>query len=79
VIIELKDGGVIEGVVKNEHNFSMQVLGKEGRLHSVDRAEAARIEYGKESLMPADWDRRLEKREFEDLVAFLSRQSRRAR
>jgi putative heme-binding domain-containing protein len=79
VKIVLKGGGTIEGVVKNEHNFSLQILGKEGKLHSVDRGEAASVEYSAESLMPADWDRRLEKNEFEDLLAFLSRQVRRAR
>jgi putative heme-binding domain-containing protein len=79
VKLKMKDGGVIEGVVKNEHNFSLQILGVDGKLHSVDRADAVSIEYAKQSLMPTDWDRRLTAAEFQDLLAFLSRQTRRSR
>ena len=70
------DGRVVEGIIKNENNFSLQVLDREYKLHLVDRTELKEISYGKESFMPADWDRRLTKGEFQDLLAYLSRQAR---
>ncbi|MEZ5351289.1 MAG: carbohydrate-binding family 9-like protein [Bryobacteraceae bacterium] len=79
VSILTKDGQRIDGVVKNENNFSLQVLGKDGRLHLLLREEAAKIAYAEKSLMPVDWATRLSKDEFQDVLAFLSRQSREGR
>ncbi len=64
----------IRGVIKNENNFSIQVLGADGKLHLLARDEIKKIEYGKKSLMPADYDKKLSAAEFEGLLAFLSRQ-----
>lgn len=79
VKVTLRKGPIIEGIVKNEHNSSLQILSKDGRMHSVNREEASAIEYSKESLMPVDWDRKLSAAEFQDLLAFLSKRSRRGR
>jgi hypothetical protein len=45
----------------------------------VMREEADRIEYPEKSLMPANYDKRLSADEFQDLLAFLSRQTGRVR
>jgi putative heme-binding domain-containing protein len=69
-------GKSVEGILRNEHNFSLQVLGKDGGLHLLSREEIKEIEYGSQSLMPANYDQTLSAGEFRDLLAFLSRQGR---
>ena len=64
--------------MKNEHNFSLQVLDTGGKLHLLSRDELREIEYEKQSLMPSDYDNTLTATELRDLLAFLSRQGRRS-
>jgi putative heme-binding domain-containing protein len=67
------DGKVIEGILKNEDSFSLQVLGKNDlNLHRFKRA-AVKVFYDPNSIMPHDWDKRLPAAEFQDLMAFLTR------
>jgi putative heme-binding domain-containing protein len=70
------DGRRLRGVVKNEHNFSLQMLDTEGKLHLFSRDELRKIEYEKQSLMPSNYDKTLSETELRDLLAFLSRQGR---
>ena len=71
-------GSSTSGVLKNEDSVSLQVLGvDDSRLHLLDRARLKDVVYEKTSLMPRDYDSRLTKEEFQDLIAFLTRQSRR--
>jgi putative heme-binding domain-containing protein len=72
------DGQQIRGVLKNEHNFSLQLLDTQGKLHLLSRDELREIEYEKESLMPANYDKTLSEKELKDLLAFLSRQGQRS-
>ena len=76
VRVVTKDGRTVSGVSKNEHNFSMQVLGEDERIHLFSLDEVEEVVYAEESLMPNDFDRRLSKIEFQNLVAFLSRLTR---
>jgi putative heme-binding domain-containing protein len=69
-----KDGLSLRGVLKNEHNFSLQLLDMNGKLHLLSRDELRDIEYEKESLMPANYDKTLSAAELRNLMAFLSRQ-----
>lgn len=73
--VKTTDGQIIRGVLKNEHNFSIQLLGDDDRLHLLTSDEIASIERGDKSIMPTDYDQRLTAEEFRDLVAFLSRLS----
>ena len=69
---------VIRGVVKNENSVSLQILGvDDSRLHLLDRAKLRDIQYEKASLMPRDYKTRLTAEEFQDLMAYLTRLSRR--
>ena len=77
VTLRTKAGATIRGVVKNENNFSLQVLGRDNKLHLLLREEVTSATYEKEPPMPAGFDKKLTAAEFEDLLAFLSRQSRR--
>lgn len=76
VRIVTTDGRRIRGVVKNEQNFSLQVLGDDGKLHLLARDELREIEYEKQSLMPSNYDKTLGTTDFRDLLAFLTRQGR---
>ena len=79
VTVKTKDGQTISGVSKNEHNFSLQMIGDDDRLHLFARDEINEITYAEKSLMPTDYDERLSASEFQNLVAFLSRLSLRER
>ena len=77
VHVTMPDGKVIRGVLKNEDSVSLQVLGiDDSRLHLLDRTRVKEVAYEKTSLMPRDYKGRLTAQEFQDLVAFLTRQSR---
>jgi cytochrome c oxidase cbb3-type subunit 3 len=68
------DGKTIDGILLNEDSFSLQVLGSDQHLHSLDRARMRTIVVQPKSLMPTDYDKRLAPDEFKDLLAFLTRQ-----
>jgi putative heme-binding domain-containing protein len=78
VRVTLPDGRVLRGVVKNENSISLQILGvDDSRLHLLDRRTLREVHYEKTSLMPRDYRTRLTEQEFQDLMAFLTRLSRR--
>ena len=69
-----KDGRKLSGIAKNENNFSLQVLDSNDRLQLFTDDELATVTYGRKSLMPSNYREVLKADEFQDLVAFLSRQ-----
>lgn len=73
VTAHLKDGSKVRGVLKNENNFSFQILGTDDRLHLLSSDEIQRLDRDAASLMPSDFDERLSSEEFAGLVAYLSR------
>lgn len=66
-------GKTVRGVLRNEDSFSMQIMGLDQQLYLVDRARLKTILYEPKGLMPTDYDKRLSKVEFDDLLAFLTR------
>lgn len=76
VRVVLQAGGELRGILKNEHNFSLQMLDMQGKLHLLSREEVKEVEYDTQSLMPTNWAQRLSAEEMRDLVAFLSRLAR---
>ncbi|MBI2685171.1 MAG: c-type cytochrome [Acidobacteria bacterium] len=66
----------IEGIVKNQHNTSFQILGADEKLHLLTADQIKEITFHPKSLMPADFDKVLNPTEFQDLLAYLSRQAR---
>ncbi|MCC6589021.1 MAG: c-type cytochrome [Bryobacterales bacterium] len=77
VTVTMKSGKSFRGIVKNENPFSLQILGLDNNLHLVNRDQASKIQYDTKPLMPTNIDKTLSPEEFQDLLAFLSRQSRR--
>ncbi len=70
-----KNGETVEGIIKNENNFSIQMIDRQQRIRLFTSDEIQGVEYGATTLMPTDWDKRLKPAEFKDLIAFLSRQA----
>jgi len=50
------------------------MIGNDQQLHLFDRAKLRRVVVEAKSLMPTDYDKRLTREEFQDLLAFLTRQ-----
>jgi putative heme-binding domain-containing protein len=73
VTVQLKDGSTVRGVLKNENNFSFQILGTDDRLHLLSSDEIERLDRDAASLMPSDYDKRLTAEELTNLIAYLSR------
>jgi putative heme-binding domain-containing protein len=67
-------GQTVRGVLRNEDSFSMQILGLDQKLYLLDRRKLKDTVYEPNSLMPSDYDKRLSKAQFDDLLAFLTRQ-----
>lgn len=70
------DGRRLSGIVKNENNFSLQLLDSHGQLQLFTRDELREVRSKPSSLMPANYDKTLSPEELQDLLAFLSRQAR---
>jgi len=70
------DGRRLSGILKNENNFSLQLLDSHDQLQLFTRDELREVRYGHASIMPANYDKTLSPAELQDLLAFLSRQAR---
>jgi len=72
VAVTLPNGKTLEGLARNEDNFSMQLLTPDGSLLLFTKAAVKSISYRNQSPMPADYGTRLSATEIEDLVNFLN-------
>ena len=75
VKVTTADGGEIEGVAKDNTNYSIVVLDRAGELHLLMKKDLRAVTFLQSSLMPSDYKTRLSAAEIEDLLAFLSRQA----
>ena len=57
----------MRGILKNETNFSLQVLDADGKLHLLLRDEVREIQHEEKSLMPSDYDKQLAPDELKNL------------
>jgi cytochrome c oxidase cbb3-type subunit III len=72
VVVTLPEGKTIEGLARNEDNFSIQLLSQDGTLHLVAKSTLLSLSYRNESPMPADYGTRLSISEIDDLVKYLA-------
>jgi cytochrome c oxidase cbb3-type subunit III len=72
VSVTLPNGKTFEGLARNEDNFSMQLLTRDGSLLLFTKAAVKSISYRDQSPMPTDYGTRLSTTEIEDLVNFLN-------
>lgn len=74
VTVELKNGNHIQGVAKNNSNYSLQILDANGTLHLLNKQDLKEVEFRKKSIMPDNYGQRLSPEELENILSFLSRQ-----
>lgn len=75
VLVTLGNGETIRGVARNTSNYSIQLLDADGELRLLSKSEVSKVDFPKNSWMPADYGERLSSQQVTDLLAFLSRQS----
>jgi cytochrome c oxidase cbb3-type subunit 3 len=64
-------GNRVDGVIRNEDNFSLQVQTKDGSFLFFEKADLQSVDYASQSLMPANYGQRLTAGELNDLVSFM--------
>jgi cytochrome c oxidase cbb3-type subunit III len=67
-----KDGKSYSGLVRNEDNFSLQLLSLDGTFHLFSKSDLAAIKFREESLMPGDYGSKLSAAELDALAAYLA-------
>jgi cytochrome c oxidase cbb3-type subunit 3 len=71
VTATLRDGQVLEGIVRNEDNFSLQLQSVDGAFHLLKKSDIAKVEPDAKPLMPADYGSTLTPAQLDDLVGYL--------
>ena len=61
----------MEGIVRNEDNFSVQLQTQDGSFHFFQKTDLQGFEYLNRSFMPSDYEKRLTSTEVEDLISYL--------
>jgi cytochrome c oxidase cbb3-type subunit III len=70
-VLTTTNGERLEGLIRNEDNFSIQFQSKDGAFHFFQKADLRNIELHETSLMPSDYGQKLSSTEVNDLVSFL--------
>jgi len=70
-VLTTANGDQLEGLIRNEDNFSMQLQTTDGSFHLVTKSEQQHLEYSNFSQMPSNYRDQLNDRELDDLVSFL--------
>src|SRR5207237_2905107 len=70
-VLVMRDGDRVEGVIRNEDNFSVQLQTKDGGFHFLQKSDLQTVEHARQSLMPTNYGERLNSNELDDLVSFL--------
>lgn len=70
-VVTTTNGERLEGVVRNDDNFSIQLQTNDGSFHLLKRADVQSCENRDGSLMPANYREKLSDRELDDLVNYL--------
>jgi putative heme-binding domain-containing protein len=70
-VVTTRAGERIEGIVRNEDNFSVQLQTPDGTFHFFQKSDVQTLEALSKSPMPADYGQRLSPGELNDLVSYL--------
>jgi putative heme-binding domain-containing protein len=73
VSVTFLDGRSLEGVVRNEDNFSLQLQSLDGTFHLIQKAEVGLVKPSGQPLMPEDYGKTLSPAELDDIVGYLMR------
>ncbi len=74
VKLRFPDGTAVTGILKNEDNFSVQVMTDKSELRAFDRSKLAGVDAVPGSAMPAGLTSQFSPEEFQNLLAYLDRQ-----
>jgi putative heme-binding domain-containing protein len=70
-VLVTSDGDRMEGLIRNEDNFSVQFQTKDGSFHLFQKSELRSLELRENSLMPTNYGERLSAGELDDLASYL--------
>jgi putative heme-binding domain-containing protein len=70
VAVTAQDGQRLEGVIRNEDNFSMQLQTLDGAFHSVSKPYLEDVPFSKPVLL-SDYVAKLSQRDLDDVVSYL--------
>ncbi|MBZ5686332.1 MAG: c-type cytochrome [Acidobacteriia bacterium] len=70
-VLTTESGEHMEGLVRNEDNFSVQLQTKDGSFHFFKKTDLRSFDRQDGSLMPADYRNRLSEGELNDLASYL--------
>jgi cytochrome c oxidase cbb3-type subunit III len=70
-VVTLRDGNKLQGVIRNEDNFSLQLQSFDGAFHLLNKSDVAQIDFLLKPIMPDDYASSLKPSELDDLVSFL--------
>ncbi|HXY50078.1 MAG TPA: c-type cytochrome [Terriglobales bacterium] len=76
--VTMQDGTQLEGLLRNEDNFSLQLLTRDGGFHFYTKSDLRNLEYRGRSFMPTDYADRLSSSELDDLVSYIIRSASKA-
>lgn len=71
-VATISNGQTLEGLARNEDNFSLQLLTPDGTWHLLYKSSLAKLTYREESAMPGDYEKKLSAADLDDLVKFLT-------
>ncbi len=74
VVAMTRGGARVEGILKNEDTFSVQILTRDGRFRLLDRRDITDLEKPAQSAMPRDYRSKLSGDQLRNLLAYLDRQ-----
>ena len=69
-VLVTKDGTRLEGIVRNEDNFSVQLQSKDGAYHFIDKSEMKEMHYDPTPVMP-NYETSLSRSDLDDVVSYL--------
>jgi cytochrome c oxidase cbb3-type subunit III len=70
-VLTTRDGDRLEGIIRNEDNFSIQLQTKDGSFHFFQRSDLQSAQPLGQSLMPTNYGQKLTPDELKDLVSYL--------
>jgi cytochrome c oxidase cbb3-type subunit III len=71
VIVTLADGTSLNGALRNEDNFSLQIQSDDGAFHLVQKADVAKVKMTEPGVGHAEYGKSLSAKQMDDLVSYL--------
>jgi cytochrome c oxidase cbb3-type subunit 3 len=71
VLVTFANGSPLEGVIRNEDNFSLQLQSMDGTFHMLQKSDISAIQPSEQLLGHEDYDKTLSPGQLDDLVSYL--------